>query len=94
MVVATEHRYIIRDDSILGGEPVIQGTRVPVRAVVGLWRGGVTPEEIPVHFPYLTLAQVFDALSYYADHQGEIDLHTERNEVPDELAHPASRPDA
>lgn len=94
MTVATDHRYIVRDDAILGGEPIVVGTRTPVRAVVELWRLGVTPEEIPGHFPHLTLAQVFDALSYYADHQAEIDRHIDRNRVSDDVVHPLTRPDA
>jgi len=94
MVTATEHRYVVRDDSILGGEPIVRGTRTPVRAVVELWRLGVTPEEIPGHLPHLGLAQVFDALSYFADHQAEIQGHIDRNQVGDDLMHPAARPDA
>ena len=35
MTIGTEHRYIVRDDDILSGEPIVVGTRVPVRAVVG-----------------------------------------------------------
>ena len=70
---ATEHRYIVTDEQILNGEPIIKGTRTPVRAIVETWRLGVLPEEIPSHLPHLTLAQVFDALSYYSDHQAEID---------------------
>jgi uncharacterized protein (DUF433 family) len=81
MTVETEHHHIVRDDGILGGEPIIRGTRTPVRAIVELWRLGVTPEEIPGHLPHLNLAQVFDALSYYADHQDEIRRYLERNEV-------------
>ena len=65
----TEHLYVMRDDEILGGEPVLKGTRTPVRAVVEIWRLGTPPEEIPQHLPHLTLAQIFDALSYYSDHQ-------------------------
>lgn len=34
MVQATEHIYIVMDDAILGGEPIIRGTRTPVRAIV------------------------------------------------------------
>jgi uncharacterized protein (DUF433 family) len=84
MATATQHRYIARDDQILGGEPIILGTRTPVRAIVELWRMGIAPEEIPVRLPHLTLAQVFDALSYFSDHQDEISDHIERNRVPDE----------
>jgi uncharacterized protein (DUF433 family) len=32
--------------------------------------------------PHLTLAQVFDALSYYSDHQVEINAYIERNRIP------------
>ena len=86
MATSTEHRYVVRDPEILGGEPIISGTRTPVRAVVELWRMGVAPEEIPSHLPHLTAAQVFDALSYYSDHQAEIGALIERNAVPDSLA--------
>ena len=37
MPTATEHVYIVRDDQILGGEPIIKGTRTPVRAIVETW---------------------------------------------------------
>ena len=74
MTIATEHHYIVRDDNILNGEPIIRGTRTPVRAIVELWRLGVIPEEIPAHLPHLT--------------------YINRNQVPDDLTHPATRPDA
>jgi uncharacterized protein (DUF433 family) len=83
MTTATEHCYIVTDDRILSGEPIIKGTRTPVRAIVELWRQGIAPEEITTHLPHLTLAQVFDALSYYSDHRAEINAHIERNRVID-----------
>jgi uncharacterized protein (DUF433 family) len=85
MTTATEHLYIVTDEQILGGEPIVKGTRTPVRAVVELWRTGVSPEEIIEHLPHLTLAQIFDALGYYSDHDEEINSHIERNRVADEL---------
>lgn len=93
MIIATGHYYIVRDTDILGGEPIISGTRTPVRAIVELWRLGVIPEEIPAHLPHLTLAQVFDALSYYADHQTEVQAFLSRNQVSDDLTHPAAGTD-
>jgi uncharacterized protein (DUF433 family) len=80
--------YVTTDPALLAGEPVISGTKTPVRAIVELWRMGVLPEEIPTHLPHLTLAQVFDALRYYADNQGEINRFIEANRVPDELVYP------
>ena len=91
MTTQTEHPHIVRNESILGGEPIIKGTRTPVRAIVENWRMGMAPEEIPVHLPHLTLAQVFDALSYFSDHQEEILQHIERNRIPDELIDPRVR---
>lgn len=88
MATIFEHCYITRNEEILGGEPVIRGTRTPVRAIVELWRMGTAPEEIPRHLPHLTLAQVFDALSYYSDHQPEINTYIERNLIPDTLIDP------
>ena len=85
MVTKTEHLYIVRDDRILGGEPIVLGTRTPVRAVIELWRLGYTPEEIQRELPHLKPAAVFDALSYYSDHQEEINAYIERNRVPDEF---------
>lgn len=37
---ATEHRSIVTDDRILSGEPIVEKTRTPVRAVAELWRLG------------------------------------------------------
>ncbi|GAB4300180.1 MAG: hypothetical protein Fur0025_39670 [Oscillatoriaceae cyanobacterium] len=70
MATKTLSRYVNRNPEILGGEPIITGTRTSVRAIVGLWRMGIMPEEILSHLPHLTLAQVFDALSFYLDNQG------------------------
>jgi len=91
MTIATEHCYIVRDQDILSGEPIIKNTRTPVRAIVELWRLGLSPEEIPTHLPHLSLAQVFDALSYFSDHQDEIQGHIERNRIPDELIDPLAQ---
>jgi uncharacterized protein (DUF433 family) len=85
MATATEHLYVTSNDQILSGEPIIRGTRTPVRAIVEVWRMGTQPEEIIRQLPHLTLAQVFDALSYYSDHQDEINAHIERNRISDDL---------
>lgn len=91
MATVTEQSYITSNDRILGGEPIIRGTRTPVRAIVEWWRLGTVPEEIRSHLPHLTLAQVFAALSYYCDHQEEINGHIEANRVPAELLEPQVR---
>ena len=84
-------RYITRCADIASGEPIIAGTRTPVRSIVEMWRLGVSPEEIPFRYPHLTLAQVFDALSFYQDNMAEINEYIERNRVPPELIEPSIR---
>lgn len=91
MDTAVEYRYITTNEKILHGEPIIKGTRTSVRAIVENWRLGLSPEEIVCGLPHLTLAQVFEAMSYYYDNQAEIDEHIERNRVPEELIHPLVR---
>lgn len=85
MIQIIEQQYIVRNEKILSGEPIIQGTRTPVRAIVELWRLGVPPEEIPFRLPHLTMAQVFAALSYYSDHQAEIHEYIARNRIPESM---------
>ena len=91
MMQMTENRYIVRNNEILGGESIIKGTRTPVRAIVEIWRQGTLPEEIPSQLPHLSLAQIFDALSYYSDNQAEINAYIQRNRIPDELLDPLVR---
>ena len=79
MTTSTGHRYVVHNPAIVGGEPIIAGTRTPVRAIVEIWRMGTPPEEIPEHLPHLTRAQIFDALSYFCDHLDEIERTFERN---------------
>lgn len=88
MLQSTGHFYIVTNDQILNGEPIIKGSRTPVRAIVELWRQGMQPEIIPTQLPHLTLAQVFDALSFYSDHQAEINKYIELNRIPDDLIDP------
>ncbi len=56
-----------------GGKPRIAGHRIKVQDVV-IWheRMGMSPDEIVYHYPSITLADVYAALSYYHDHLEEI----------------------
>ena len=45
--------YIIRDPAICGGEPVVKGTRVTVRTVLGCLAEDMTVTEILLDFPTL-----------------------------------------
>jgi uncharacterized protein (DUF433 family) len=81
MFTITEHPYIVRDDDILDGEPIIKGTRTPVRAIAEWWKFGASPDEILENLPYLTLSQIFDALSYYHVNSDEIERYIQENRL-------------
>jgi len=83
MEQTTAYKYIVRKKE--SGEPMIQGTRIAVRDIVEEWKLGSSPEEIPSHYPHVTLAQVFEALAFYQDHMGEIEAFVGKNRVTGEL---------
>lgn len=64
---------IIRDSRIQGGEPVVRGTRVPVRAVVVAWREYRNMPTMLEAYPRLTEQDITEALVYYEAHRREMD---------------------
>jgi len=75
-----QHPYVEMLRSAGGVRAVIRGTRTGVDAVIGYSQAGYSPEEIAADvLPHLTLAEVYDALSYYVDHQSEIDHLLDQN---------------
>ena len=71
--IKTEHPYIVRIESVCGERPIIKGTRTPVRSIIGYYKLGLSVEEILEGLPHLSAAQIYDAISYYLDHQEEIE---------------------
>lgn len=67
----TTHPYVVRDSTIYGGEPLINGTRTAVRHIILLFQSGQDPELIAAD-QHLSLAQVYDAISYFYDNEEEI----------------------
>ncbi|NWF98854.1 MAG: DUF433 domain-containing protein [Nitrospirae bacterium] len=67
------HPYITFRDDIGGGKPIIKGTRTRVSNIIAYYKLGYSPEELDREFPHLTLSKIYDALSYYYEHQNEID---------------------
>lgn len=59
-------KYIISDPEILGGTPVIRGTRIPVDRILFLFKQGYTIDEIHHEYDHVdvkTLEKVLDELS-------------------------------
>jgi uncharacterized protein (DUF433 family) len=47
-----------------GGRPCIRGLRITVYDVLSYLAAGMTPEEVLVDFPYLTMEDILACLSY------------------------------
>lgn len=63
----TDYRQlIVRDRKIWGGQPVIRGTRVPLRTVLASLAEGDTIEQILEAFPTLTQEGVRAAIAFAA----------------------------
>ena len=72
--------YNTQSEDSGGGEPIIKGTRFPVRSVVFyIVKEGILPEELVKEFPHLSLSAIYNALSYYYDHTDQIERLTEKN---------------
>jgi uncharacterized protein (DUF433 family) len=79
MTTRTEHPHVVRHPGTGNGIPTIAGTRISVAFIVGQLRAGDTPQDILVSYPHLSPAAVYDAISFYYDHQAEIDRFIDRN---------------
>lgn len=58
---------IERNPSVLGGKPIIKGTRISVELVIRKLGDGYSISEILENYPHLTTEQVKAALQYAAD---------------------------
>lgn len=81
MATSITYRYITSAPTIQGGQPVIVGTRIPVAAIIGYHKQGLSVEEILEGLPHLAPAQVYEALSYYHDHVEEMERDHEARRV-------------
>ncbi len=58
--------YIIRDQKICGGEPVLKGTRVTIRTVLASLAEGSTIEQILSDFPTLSMDHIRATIAFAA----------------------------
>jgi uncharacterized protein (DUF433 family) len=66
--VVREDVHIVIDDGIMGGTPVIRGTRVTVYAVLGRIDHGETIDDILADYPDLTREAIEAAIIYARTH--------------------------
>lgn len=78
--VRVQHPHVEIRPDLLGGSPLVRGSKVPVRRIWAWHRRGVTVETLLKRYPQLGPARILDALSFAYDNSElvEADLTRER----------------
>lgn len=77
-------RLITQTPKILGGKPIIAGTRMSVEVILEFLAGGMEIKEMLKEYPYLTREQIQAAIQYAADKVGTktaVKLRATPNEI-------------
>jgi uncharacterized protein (DUF433 family) len=87
----SRRRTIVRNPGILHGEPTIEGTRIPVRAVVLYHYEYGDISGVQRALPTLSASDIATAMRFYREHRDEISPYiadnNEGEDIPyDELA--------
>lgn len=61
--------WIAEDPKICTGKPVIRGTRIMVKNILGMIAGGYAPDKVLRAYPELTREMVDAALQYAKDRE-------------------------
>ncbi len=78
MTTKTAYPHILLAEE---GLAIIEGTTTKVIELVEEKNAyGVSPEELHLWHPYLSLSQIHAAFAYYGDHKEELDREIERSE--------------
>jgi len=73
VIKKTDHPHVVRVPGVLSGQPVIDGHRISVASIARFLNDGTSVDEIIATYPHLGAAAIYDAVSYYLDHNDEMD---------------------
>ena len=59
----------------------VAGTRVTLDVIIAAYRQGDTPEQIHEGFPTLRLADIYAVITYYLNHQNDVDAYLRQREA-------------
>ena len=79
---APGYPHVCRDPAVAGGQPVIEGTRIPVTTLVRAHQLGMDFDEILLQYPVINPAQLHAAFVYYFDHRAEIESLLREADAP------------
>ena len=68
------HERIEMNPDIMGGKPVVRGTRIPVELVLRKLGAGMMPDAIVTDHPRLTLEDIQAAQAFTADYLADEEL--------------------
>ena len=77
-----KYPYVAIDSEISGGQPVVEGTRVPVATLIRAHQLGMDFDEILVQYPSVRPEALHAAFLYYFDHKADIDALLEAAAKP------------
>lgn len=70
------NKLITRNKKILGGKPIIAGTRMSVEVILEFLAGGMEIKEMLKEYPFLTRDQIEAAIRYAAQKVGKDKLRS------------------
>jgi uncharacterized protein (DUF433 family) len=79
----TEHPHVRRDEN---GRPVVGAARMDVHVLARLMQLGTPVEEMAAGYPFLSKGEILDALSYYCDHEDEVNDLIRANQALDDVS--------
>ncbi|MHB8482082.1 MAG: DUF433 domain-containing protein [Nitrospiria bacterium] len=68
------HTHIVIDPTVMGGKPVIKGTRVPLQVIIGALSGGMSKEEVCKEYR-IKIEDIHAALAYAAESLADEKVH-------------------
>jgi len=58
---------IVRDPKILGGKPIIKGTRISVELIIRKFSNGNSIDQLLINYPNLSKDQILECFEYAAE---------------------------
>lgn len=77
-----KYPYIVIAPEVSGGQPVVEGTRIPVATLVRAHQLGMDFDEILIQYPTVKPEGLHAAFLYYFDHKADIDALLEAADKP------------
>lgn len=82
---------ITQDPKILGGKPIIAGTRMSVEVILEFLGGGMEIKEMLREYPFLTMEQIQAAIQYAAKQVGSKKSPSRVSDKPQAILHEIHR---